>query len=320
MSVPTAAGTRRVAGVSRRRPRSGPVRDRVGGWFDVITPPSSHMCGGREAAPRGGGGAVVGAGVGRPRCGTDWRGGEGPSECVYAHAYRRCAEALLRRTVVEHAEPVCPGLQTLPLRAAFAPTGAFGSACFVVSGRRWRGAPGDAAGYGMSLPSSPATRTVPATGFRPPAGVQARPPRAWLQRLCGESVLPSPAPGETATTPAGGAPTPGETATTPVPPQRPLFFRFGQAGVVGVSQNPQAGAAGAVGVSSSGPAAPCDREHGTGCRLSREAPTRWSTMRLEQGCGQGPDGGSDFAAVGWTGHNSNARRSQLAPVTPIRGS
>lgn len=204
--------------------------------------------------------AVVGAGAGRGRWGTDWRGGEGPSECVYAHAYRRCAEALLRRTVVEHAEPVCPGLQTLPLRAAFAPTGAFGSACFVVSGRRQRGAPGDAAGYGMSLPTSPATRTVPATGFRPPAGVQARPPRAWLQRLCAESVLPSP--------------TPGETATTPVPPQRPLFFRFGQAGVVGVSQNPQAGAAGAVGVSSSGPTAPCDREHDTGCRLSRKAPTR----------------------------------------------
>ena len=49
-------------------------------------------------------------------------------------------------------------------------------------------------------------------------------------------------------------------------------------------------------------------------------PTRWSTTRLKQKCGQGPDGGSDFAAVGWTGHNSNARRSQLAPVTPIRGS
>lgn len=130
-------------------------------------------------------------------------GGEGPSECVYAHACRRCAEALLRRTVVEHAESVCPGLQTLPLRAAFAPTGAFGSACFVVSGRRRRGAPGDGAGYGMSLPSSPATRTVPVTGSRPPAGVQARPPRAWLQRLCAESVLPSPtpAPGETTTTP-----------------------------------------------------------------------------------------------------------------------
>lgn len=292
MSVPTAAGTRRVAGVSRRRPRSGPVRVRVGGWLDVITPPSSHMCGGREAPPRGGGGAVavVGAGAGRPRWGTDWRGGEGPSECVYAHACRRCAEALLRRTVVEHAGPVCPGLQTLPLRAAFAPTGAFGSACFVVSGRRRRGAPGDGAGYGMSLPTSPATRTAPATGSRPPAGVQARPPRAWLQRLCAESVLPSPtpAPGETATTPARGAPAPGETATTPVPPQRPLFFRFGQAGVVGVSQNLQANAAGVVGVSqnlqadaagvvgvsSSGPAAPCDREHDTDCRLSRKAPTR----------------------------------------------
>ena len=95
-------------------------------------------------APRGGGGA--GAGVGRPRRGGRGGhrlagGGEGPSECVYAHACQRCAEAFLRRTVVEHAGPVCPGLQTLPLRAAFAPTGAFGSACFVVSGRRWRGHP-----------------------------------------------------------------------------------------------------------------------------------------------------------------------------------
>ena len=40
------------------------------------------------------------------------------------------------RRVEGHAEPLCPGLQTLPLRAAFAPTGAFGSACFVVSARR----------------------------------------------------------------------------------------------------------------------------------------------------------------------------------------
>ena len=143
MSVPTAAGTRRVAGVSRRRPRSGPVRVRVGGWLDVITPPSSHMFGGCEAPPRalrrgqgwdGRGGTAAG---GHRLAG----GGEGPSECVYAHACQRCAEALLRRTVVEHAGPVCPGLQTLPLRAAFAPTGAFGSACFVVSGRRWRGHP-----------------------------------------------------------------------------------------------------------------------------------------------------------------------------------
>ena len=40
------------------------------------------------------------------------------------------------RRVEGHAGPLCPGLQTLPLRAAFAPTGAFGSACFVVSARR----------------------------------------------------------------------------------------------------------------------------------------------------------------------------------------
>ena len=315
MSVPTAAGTRRVAGVSRRRPRSGPVRDRVGGWFDVITPPSSHMCGGREAAPRGGGGAVVGAGVGRPRCGTDWRGGEGPSECVYAHAYRRCAEALLRRTVVEHAEPVCPGLQTLPLRAAFAPTGAFGSACFVVSGRRWRGAPGDGAGYGMSLPSSPATRTVPATGFRPPAGVQARPVKP-RPPLCAAHLRPvKPRPPLCAAHPR------------PVKPRPPPYPRNGHfssiSGRQGWSEFHRTRRPTPQGRSEFHPAARLP--HATVNMAQTAAsharpPTRWSTTRLKQKCGQGPDGGSDFAAVGWTGHNSDARRSQLAPVTPIRGS
>ena len=52
--------------------------------------------------------------------------------CGLMHAATGCAQALTGRTVVGHAGPVCPGLQTLPLRAAFAPTGAFGSACFVV--------------------------------------------------------------------------------------------------------------------------------------------------------------------------------------------
>ena len=56
--------------------------------------------------------------------------------CGLMHAATGCARALTGRTVVGHAGPVCPGLQTLPLRAAFAPTGAFGSACFVVSARR----------------------------------------------------------------------------------------------------------------------------------------------------------------------------------------
>ena len=259
------------------------------------------MCGGREAAPRGGGGAVVGAGVGRPRCGTDWRGGEGPSECVYAHAYRRCAEALLRRTVVEHAEPVCPGLQTLPLRAAFAPTGAFGSACFVVSGRRWRGAPGDGAGYGMSLPSSPATRTVPATGFRPPAGVQARPVKP-RPPLCAAHPRP----------------------VKPRPPPYPRNGHFSSiSGRQGWSEFHRTRRPTPQGRSEFHPAARLP--HATVNMAQTAAsharpPTRWSTTRLKQKCGQGPDGGSDFAAVGWTGHNSDARRSQLAPVTPIRGS
>ena len=315
MSVPTAAGTRRVAGVSRRRPRSGPVRDRVGGWFDVITPPSSHMCGGREAAPRGGGGAVVGAVAGRPRWGTDWRGGEGPSECVYAHAYRRCAEALLRRTVVEHAEPVCPGLQTLPLRAAFAPTGAFGSACFVVSGRRWRGAPGDGAGYGMSLPSSPATRTVPATGFRPPAGVQARP------------VKPRPPPRTAHPRPVKPRPPPyarnGHFSSVSGRQGWMEFHRTRRPTPQGWSEFHRTHRPAPQGRSEFHPAARLP--HATVYMAQTAAsharpPTRWSTTRLKQKCGQGPDGGSDFAAVGWTGHNSDARRSQLAPVTPIRGS
>ena len=315
MSVPTAAGTRRVAGVSRRRPRSGPVRDRVGGWFDVITPPSSHMCGGREAAPRGGGGAVVGAGVGRPRCGTDWRGGEGPSECVYAHAYRRCAEALLRRTVVEHAEPVCPGLQTLPLRAAFAPTGAFGSACFVVSGRRWRGAPGDGAGYGMSLPSSPATRTVPATGFRPPAGVQARPVKP-RPPLCAAHLRPvKPRPPLCAAHPR------------PVKPRPPPYPRNGHfssvSGRQGWSEFHRTRRPTPQGWSEFHPAARLPhatvnmtQAAASHARLPHDRAQRGSSRTA----GKARTGGSGFAAVGWTGHNSDARRSQLAPVTPIRGS
>ena len=42
------------------------------------------------------------------------------------------------------------------------------------------GAPGHGVGHGTSVPTSPATRTVPATGFRPLAGAEARPPRARL--------------------------------------------------------------------------------------------------------------------------------------------
>ena len=42
------------------------------------------------------------------------------------------------------------------------------------------GAPGHGVGHGASVPTSPATRTFPATGFRPLAGAEARPPRARL--------------------------------------------------------------------------------------------------------------------------------------------
>ena len=240
-------------------------------------------------APRGGGGA--GAGVGRPRRGGRGGhrlagGGEGPSECVYAHACQRCAEAFLRRTVVEHAGPVCPGLQTLPLRAAFAPTGAFGSACFVVSGRRWRGTRPRCGTRGVCADLA---RNPHGPCYRFPSSCRRRgaPAEGAAQRVCAESVLLSaatetattpaystPTPSETATTPAYGTPTPSETTTTPVARQGPFLRHFGQAGAVGVSQNPQAGDAGAVGVSSSDPAAPRDGGDVTDCRLSREAPAR----------------------------------------------
>ena len=254
-------------------------------------------------APRGGGGA--GAGVGRPRRGGRGGhrlagGGEGPSECVYAHACQRCAEALLRRTVVEHAGPVCPGLQTLPLRAAFAPTGAFGSACFVVSERRWRGTRPRCGTRGVCADLA---RNPHGPCYRFPSSCRRRgaPAEGAAQRVCAESVLfpaatetattpaystpaPSettttpaystPTPSETATTPAYGTPAPSETATTPVARQGSFLRHFGQAGAVGVSQNPQADDAGAVGVSSSDPAAPRDGGDVTDCRLSREAPAR----------------------------------------------
>ena len=69
----------------------------------------------------------------RPR-----RGGPGCGACpVWVDPRRHGARwHEVSRRVKGHAGPLCPGLQTLPLRAAFAPTGAFGSACFVVSARR----------------------------------------------------------------------------------------------------------------------------------------------------------------------------------------
>ena len=302
MSVPTAAGTRRVAGVSRRRPRSGPVLVRVGGWLDVITPPSSHMFGGREAPPRalrrgqgwdGRGGAAVG--------GTDWReAGRGrASVCMRTPAKdapRRSFAVQLWSTPDRYApgSKLCryerpSRRQAHSVRRALSYPGVDG------------GSPGHGVGHGTSVPTSPATRTVPATGFRPLAGAEARPPRA---RLSASARSPSssqprlkprpppraahpppvkprpplspgtPTPSETATTPAYGTPAPSETATTPVARQGPFLRHFGQAGAVGVSQNPQADDAGAVGVSSSDPAAPRDGGDVTDCRLSREAPAR----------------------------------------------
>ena len=306
MSVPTAAGTRRVAGVSRRRPRSGPVRVRVGGWLDVITPPSSHMCGGREAPPRAsrrwrGGGRGGTAAGGQPRGGTDWReAGRGrASVCMRTPAKdapRRSFAVQLWSTPDRYApgSKLCryerpSRRQAHSVRRALSYPGVDG------------GAPGHGVGHGASVPTSPATRTVPATGFRPLAGAEARPPRA---RLSASARSPSssqprlkprpplspgtPTPSETATTPAYGTPTPSETATTPVARQGSFLRHFGQAGAVGVSQNPQAddagavgvsqnpqaGDAGAVGVSSSDPAAPRDGGDVTDCRLSREAPAR----------------------------------------------
>ena len=69
----------------------------------------------------------------RPR-----RGGPGCGACpVWVDPRRHGARwHEVSRRVKGHAGPLCPGLQTLPLRAAFTPTGAFGSACFVVFARR----------------------------------------------------------------------------------------------------------------------------------------------------------------------------------------
>ena len=292
MSVPTAAGTRRVAGVSRRRPRSGPVRVRVGGWLDVITPPSSHMCGGREAPPRAsrrwrGGGRGGTAAAGRPwGAPTGGRRGGAERVCVCARLPK------MRRGVPSPYSCGArrTGMPRAPNSAATSGLRAdrrirFGVLCRIRASMA--GAPGHGVGHGTSVPTSPATRTFPATGFRPLAGAEARPPRA---RLSASARSPSssqprlkprpplspgtPTPSETATTPAYGTPAPSETATTPVARQGSFLRHFGQAGAVGVSQNPQAGDAGAVGVSSSDPAAPRDGGDVTDCRLSREAPTR----------------------------------------------
>ena len=235
--------------------------------------------------------------------------------CGLMHAATGCAQALTGRTVVGHAGPVCPGLQTLPLRAAFAPTGAFGSACFVVSGRRWRGAPGDGAGYGMSLPSSPATRTVPATGFRPPAGVQARPVKP-RPPLCAAHLRPvKPRPPLCAAHPR------------PVKPRPPPYPRNGHfssvSGRQGWSEFHRTRRPTPQGWSEFHPAARLPhatvnmtQAAASHARLPHDRAQRGSSRTA----GKARTGGSGFAAVGWTGHNSDARRSQLAPVTPIRGS
>lgn len=139
--VPMLLGTRRVARVSRRRPRL--VRGRVGG-VDVITLPWSHMWALDEAGATQAGrlrhGGWEGSRGRRPRprrwWSTRWRLWRTPL-CGLIHAPTASVREELSRRVEGHAGPVCPGLHTLPLRAAFAPTGAFGSvrAFFM---RKWR--------------------------------------------------------------------------------------------------------------------------------------------------------------------------------------
>ena len=223
--------------------------------------------------PRGGGGA--GAGVGRPRgAPTGGRRGGAERVCVCARLpkMRRGAPSPYscgaRRT----------GMPRAPNSAATSGLRAdrrirFGVLCRIRASMA--GAPGHGVGHGTSVPTSPATRTFPATGFRPLAGAEARPPRARLSAsvrspsssqprpkprppLSPGTPTPSetattpaystPAPSETATTPAYGTPAPSETTTTPVARQGSFLRHFGQAGAVGVSQNPQADDAGAVGV------------------------------------------------------------------------
>lgn len=137
--IPMIVGTCRVARVSRRRPRPEPVRRLVGG-VDVITLPWSHMCAPHEAgAARAGRLSRARGTVSIPlhaATASALRGAVAHAPCGLMHAATGCEPALTGRTVVGHAGPVCPGLQTLPLRAAFAPTGAFGSACFVVHARQ----------------------------------------------------------------------------------------------------------------------------------------------------------------------------------------
>ena len=164
VNVPTPAGTRLEAKVSRRTPRLVAVRERVGGCGEVITLPWSHMSVLDEAVaaragnfPRRRAGIATGTGAlvsserGAPISAAvpvAKRGGSGlvvagcavaHALCGLIHAAPECGRGAGGRRVVGHAGPVCPGLQTLPLRAAFAPTGAFGSACFVVSARRCAG-------------------------------------------------------------------------------------------------------------------------------------------------------------------------------------
>ena len=228
MSVPTAAGTRRVAGVSRRRPRSGPVRVRVGGWLDVITPPSSHMCGGREAAPRGGGGAsAVGHGLaGRGRA-------ERVCVCARLPEMRRGAPTPYscgaRRTGMPRApnSAATSGLRAdrrirfgvlCRIRAAMAGSTRRRRGIWDVSAELARNPHGPCYRFPSSCrrPGAPGeTATTPAGGAPAPGETATTPARG------------APAPGETATTPAGGTPTSGETKTTPVARQGPLLCRFG---------------------------------------------------------------------------------------------
>ena len=233
MSVPTAAGTRRVAGVSRRRPRSGPVRVRVGGWLDVITPPSSHMCGGREAPPRAsrrwrGGGRGGTAAAGRPwGAPTGGRRGGAERVCVCARLPK------MRRGVPSPYSCGArrTGMPRAPNSAATSGLRAdrrirFGVLCRIRASMA--GAPGHGVGHGTSVPTSPATRTFPATGFRPLAGAEARPPRARLSASARSPsssqprLKPRPPPRTAHPPPVKPRPPPPTAHPRPVKPRPPL--------------------------------------------------------------------------------------------------
>ena len=101
--VPIPLGTCRVARVSRRRPRFGRVRDRVGG-VEVITLPWSHMCApdeagaaraGRLSRVRGGGTAPHGPATASAMVtgDGDWTRAVAHAPCGLMHAATGCGPA-----------------------------------------------------------------------------------------------------------------------------------------------------------------------------------------------------------------------------------